>query len=603
MVLREANGLAGSRGSIEGSTRNHADQAKQGRRAASCHADQAHDATIRPAVDHRGAEAIDRRSKVGEKLLHSVAGCSIQPVRTADQRNGSTFDRTWSKRSFELRGIGDASDASRRRHGGRIATRVPNRPPVATIRALDSGSPSSSVHPVVGVALGDRATIKIGRAIDNDLELDDIRVSRHHAELRRAGTGALEIVDLDSHNGTFVNGRRVQRQAVTDGDYIGVGGQTLHLVNGELRVASARDTAWFGAIDLVVTAGGHRILDEVGFALEPSSVLAVVGTSGSGKSTLLNALTGFRPADSGSVVFGGRDLYAAYDDLRSRMGLVPQADILHTQLTVRQALSYEAELRFPTDVSREKRTARVDEVIAELHLTERANVRIDRLSGGQRKRVSVASELLTQPTLLFLDEPTSGLDPGNEADLMTLLRDLARAGRTVVVVTHSVQSLDLCDRVVVMAPGGRLGFYGPPQEALRYFGEVAGAKTYADIFHQLEERKDIDWKARFRADTAYGEYVRDPLGSPDLEAIPRRPNIDPPPAPTPVGHQLWVLVRRYLAVIRADRGFLLALALQAPIFGLLFSLMYTTNVMTTNDALNSMVRAHLKCPSGQAVNP
>ncbi|HEV2006356.1 MAG TPA: ATP-binding cassette domain-containing protein [Candidatus Limnocylindrales bacterium] len=454
---------------------------------------------------------------------------------------------------------------------------------------MDTGGPSSSLHPVVGIALGDRATIKIGRAIDNDLELDDVRVSRHHAELRRGSSGALEIIDLQSHNGTFVNGRRVRSQRVTDGDYIGVGGQTLHLVAGELRVAIARDTAWFGAIDLVVTAGGHRILDEVGFALEPSSVLAVVGTSGSGKSTLLNALTGFRPADSGSVVFGGRDLYAAYDDLRSRMGLVPQADILHTQLTVRQALSYEAELRFPTDVRREKRIARVDEVIAELHLTERANVRIDRLSGGQRKRVSVASELLTQPTLLFLDEPTSGLDPGNEADLMTLLRDLARAGRTVVVVTHSVQSLDLCDRVVVMAPGGRLGYYGPPQEALRYFGEVADAKTYPDIFHQLEQRKDIDWKARFRADTAYGQYVRDPLGSPDLEAIPRRPNIDPPPAPTPVGHQLWVLVRRYLAVIRADRGFLFALALQAPIFGLLFSLMYTTNVMTTNDALNASV--------------
>jgi ABC-type multidrug transport system ATPase subunit len=431
--------------------------------------------------------------------------------------------------------------------------------------------------------------VRIGRATDNDLELDDVRISRHHAEVRARAGGGYEVVDLRSSNGTFLNGARVSEHAIHDGDYIGIGGQTLHVIGNEIRVATARDTAWFGAIDLVVEVGGHRILDEVGFALEPSRILAVVGTSGSGKSTLLNALTGFRPADSGSVVFGGRDLYAAYDDLRSRMGLVPQADILHTQLTVRQALGYEAELRFPNDVSREKRKARVEEVMAELHLSERADVRIDSLSGGQRKRVSVASELLTQPTLLFLDEPTSGLDPGNEADLMVLLRELARAGRTVVVVTHSVQSLDLCDRVVVMAPGGRLGFYGPPSDALRYFGEVAGATTYADMFHQLEERRDVDWKARFRADPSFGRYVQEPLGSPDLEAVPRRPNIDPPPAPTPVAHQLWVLVRRYLAVIRADRGFLIALALQAPIFGLLFSLMNSSNVMTTNDALNASV--------------
>jgi ABC-type multidrug transport system ATPase subunit len=440
-----------------------------------------------------------------------------------------------------------------------------------------------------GLDLRGRASVRIGRAVDNDLTLDDVRVSRHHAEIVARPDGSFELRDLHSSNGTFLNGRRIRSEDLHVGDFIGVGGQTIQVLEGRLRIVAARQSAWFGAVDLVVDIGRKRILDEVGFALEPSSVLAVVGPSGSGKSTLLNALTGFKPAQSGNVVFDGRDVYATFEDLRSRMGLVPQADILHTQLSVRQALRYAAELRFARDVTRETREARVEQVMAELNLAERADLRIDRLSGGQRKRVSVGCELLTEPALLFLDEPTSGLDPGNEAALMETLRDLARAGRTVVVVTHSVQSLDLADRLLVMAPGGRLAYYGPPSEALDYFGgfDVGGDTGYADMFRALEEDRDADWKGRFRASPHYAELVTEPLASANLAAVPVRPNIDPPPPTTPVLHQLGVLIRRYLAVIRADRGFALTLALQAPIFGILFSLMFFFNTMLTAEALNA----------------
>ncbi len=231
--------------------------------------------------------------------------------------------------------------------------------------------------------------------------------------------------------------------------------------------------------------------------------------------------------------------------------------------------------------------------MAELNLDERADLRIDRLSGGQRKRVSVGCELLTEPSLLFLDEPTSGLDPGNEAALMEQLRELARAGRTIVVVTHSVQSLDLCDRLVVLAPGGKLAFYGAPADALQYFTRYGAGASYAGMFKALEERRDVDWKAEFRADPAYRSLVEEPLASADLAAVPPRPNIDPPPPPTPVMHQLGVLIRRYLAVIRSDRGFLLTLALQAPIFGLLFALMFRFNTMTSTEALNASILAWL----------
>jgi len=455
------------------------------------------------------------------------------------------------------------------------------------IEPRDRGAPPRD--PEIWVSLRDRDSIRIGRAADNDLALDDVRVSRAHAEIHRLADGSLEVADLGSSNGTFLNGHRATREALADGDFIGVGGQTLQVVGDRLRVVQQRETAWFGAVDLVVEIDDHRILDQVGFALEPASLLAVVGPSGSGKSTLLNALTGFRPADSGNVVFAGRDLYATYDDVRLRMGLVPQSDILHTQLTVRQALRYAAELRFPRDVTPATRNQRVDAVLDELGLTDRAGLRIDRLSGGQRKRVSVGCELLTEPALLFLDEPTSGLDPGNEADLMATLRDLAHAGRTVVVVTHSVQSLNLCDRLLVLAPGGRLAYYGAPAEALSYFGQVGGGDSYAEMFRRLEDDGETDWKARFRASPGYEQLVAEPLASADLVPIPARPNIDPPPPATPVMHQLGVLIRRYLSVIRADRGFALSLALQAPMFGLLFSLLYYENAMTTADGLNAAI--------------
>ena len=455
--------------------------------------------------------------------------------------------------------------------------------------ALDSRLPPMLDEPPDdGIDLDGRPSVRIGRAVDNDLALDDLRSSRHHAEIAVVG-GQYEIRDLRSSNGTFVNGHRVTTAALVDGDFIGIGGQTLQLLGHRLRYVGARHTAWFGAVDLVVNVGSRRILDEVGFALEPSSLLAVVGPSGSGKTTLLNALTGFRPADSGHVVFEGRDVYDTYQSVRTRMGLVPQADILHTQLTVRQALEYAAELRFPLDVPAAARTARVDEVMRELNLDERANVRIDRLSGGQRKRVSVGCELLTEPTLLFLDEPTSGLDPGNEAALMTALRDLARAGRTVVIVTHSVQSLDLCDRVLVLGAGGVLAFYGPPDDALAYFAKFDAGSSYAAMFRALDEGRDDDWKGRFRSDERFERRVRAPLASADLVAVPARPNIDPPPPPTPVGNQLGVLIRRYLSVLRADRGFALALAAQAPIFGVLFMLLMQGNVMLAAEGLNASV--------------
>ncbi|KQX49906.1 MULTISPECIES: FHA domain-containing protein [unclassified Streptomyces] len=411
-------------------------------------------------------------------------------------------------------------------------------------------------------------SIRIGRAPDNDLVVSDLVVSRRHAELRAHPDGTYWIHDLGSHNGTFLNGLPVVDARVTADDIVGVGRSAFCLIGGQLVEFTDTGEVSLDVRSLAVTVdhGRRTLLDEVSFPVGEKCLLAVVGPSGAGKSTLLGALTGQRPADRGSVLYDGRDLYRDYAELRQRIGLVPQDDILHLQLTVRRALGYAAELRFPEDTERPERQARVDEVIRELGLVERAEQPIHSLSGGQRKRVSVALELLTKPSLLFLDEPTSGLDPGMDRSVMHMLRGLADDGRTVVVVTHSVLSLDVCDRLLVLAPGGRIAYYGPPADSLGFFG----FEQWPEAFEAFENDRDRDWAGQFRSSRFHRRYVTDATARPDVpvpaaaaaaaapeaHAVPAGREPGPPPKAQSWSSQLRTLVRRYAAALSADRTFL-----------------------------------------------
>jgi ABC-type multidrug transport system ATPase subunit len=305
----------------------------------------------------------------------------------------------------------------------------------------------------------------------------------------------------------------------------------------------------FSATDLVVTSKeGKKLLDGISFQLPGGRLLGVAGPSGAGKSTLLRALTGARPADSGMVQYAGLDLYHNYDELRQRIGLVPQDDILHQQLTVNTALDYAARLRFPASTSGADRNNRINEVLTELGLRSLGAQRISTLSGGQRKRVSVALELLTRPSLLFLDEPASGLDPGLAKSVMDNLRMLADDGRTVIVVTHDEHALAGCDYLLILARGGQLAYFGPPQDVLRYFGQ----RDYPNLFLMLDNSPGVDWGARFRASPEAARYLT-PLPATSGNSSSR------PPARPPVQQsalsQLGILCLRYLAVIGADRQY------------------------------------------------
>jgi ABC-type multidrug transport system ATPase subunit/ABC-type multidrug transport system permease subunit len=396
-------------------------------------------------------------------------------------------------------------------------------------------------------------TVRIGRAADNDLVIDDLIVSRRHAELRALPDGTYAIADLGSHNGTFLNGSPVTVAPIAPGDIVGIGHSAFCLVGDQLQEYVDTGEVSLDVQDLTVAVdrGRKTLLDHVSFPVGEKCLLAVVGPSGAGKSTLLNALTGQRPADHGTVLYDGRDLYRDYAELRQRIGLVPQDDILHAQLTVRSALSYAAELRFPQDTAKAERRARVDEVIRELGLEQRADQPVHSLSGGQRKRVSVALELLTKPSLLFLDEPTSGLDPGMDRSVMHMLRGLADDGRTVIVVTHSVLSLDVCDRLLVLAPGGRIAYYGQPEDALAFFG----FEQWPEAFEAFEHDRDRDWAGDFRFSPFHRHYVTEATAQP---RVPRSGPvvITPPARPRSRGAQLGTLVRRYTTALVADRTFL-----------------------------------------------
>ncbi|WP_128378249.1 FHA domain-containing protein [Streptomyces cavernae] len=436
----------------------------------------------------------------------------------------------------------------------------PGPPPPAPERPSVVAAPASTGtfrQPTTVRPLPSR-TVRIGRSADNDLVIDDLVVSRRHAELRALPDGGYEIVDVGSHNGTFLNGSPVEHAPIAPGDIVGIGHSAFCLVGDELQEYVDTGEISLDVRDLTVQADRGRkiLLDGVSFPVGAKCLLAVVGPSGAGKSTLLGALTGQRPADHGTVLYDGRDLYRDYAELRQRIGLVPQDDILHTQLTVRRALRYAAELRFPQDVARVERRSRVEEVIAELGLEQRAGQPIHSLSGGQRKRVSVALELLTKPSLLFLDEPTSGLDPGMDRSVMHMLRGLADDGRTVIVVTHSVLSLDVCDRLLVLAPGGRTAYYGPPDDTLAFFG----FRQWPEAFEAFERDRDRDWAGEYRDSPFHRHYVTG-SAAPDLPTPADAPDasaaaVGPPPKAQSWGAQLGTLVRRYAAALSADRTFL-----------------------------------------------
>lgn len=413
--------------------------------------------------------------------------------------------------------------ATRLNHGAKI--RVGGYVPGEMV-TLDYLSPAGEGQQIIKFT--ENSLMSIGRDPGNAIVLPAPGVSRFHAEVEKVGQ-RYRVKDLRSSNGTFVNGKAVAGEIwVHPGDAIQIGPYRFVVAEHEFAQSDQSEGVGVDVVGLNKwVSKSLNILQDISLAFKPKEFIVVVGQSGGGKSTLVDAVAGYRPATHGRIIVNRTiDVYKEFDAIRSTIGYVPQKDIIHMELTVFQALDYAAQLRMPADTTEAERIQRVDEVMEDLDLKHRRDTQISRLSGGQQKRVSIGVELLTKPGLFFLDEPTSGLDPGMETELMRLMRRLADQGRTIVMITHATKNVMLADKVVFLARGGYLAWFGPPEEALTYFDKYrterdrrANPMEFDHIYTLLDQEElgsAPEWAERFRKDAAYRKYILEPLSGESL---------------------------------------------------------------------------------------
>lgn len=428
-------------------------------------------------------------------------------------------------------------------------------------------------------------TLTIGRDPGNDVVVDYPLVSRFHAKIDRLDRHIL-LHDLGSTNGTFAGGVRVRvLRELQPGDEIQIGPVRFTFRGEALDRLDAQPSVRIDAVDLVRRVGrrGAVLLDKVGISVLPGEFVALIGGSGAGKSTLLHALAGVAPPQAGTVLYNGQDIYRRATPYAGLIGYVPQDDILHRDLSVEQALGYAARLRLPPDTSAAEREWRIEAVLADVQMAPQRHQAISKLSGGQRKRVSIAVELLANPRVLFLDEPTSGLDPGLDKAVMHLLRHLCAQDRTVVLVTHATENIGQCDLVAFLA-GGRLVYYGPPGDAPDFFG-VAG---FPDVYTLLADPEEAGARElRFRQSGFYRTHV---LERQEGMATALAPN-SAPPRPVRAGRaaalrQWAVLSARHAALVRRDRVNLGLLMAQTPLVATALTLV-TARELYTGPKINN----------------
>lgn len=422
--------------------------------------------------------------------------------------------------------------------------------------------------------------IRMGRAPDNNFVLDAPSVSRYHAMLSYENGDQPVIADLGSTNGTFVNGEPLtEARQLSPEDLIFLGGFLLH-VDGRTIKQHDLSASSITARHVTKAIGAKTILNDISLAINPREFIGLMGPSGCGKSTLMDALNGLRPATGGNVFVNDLDLYQNFNALRRSIGYVPQRDILHDALTVERTLFYAAKLRLPQGTSTESMHDIIAEVIQTVGLVEHRATTFRQLSGGQQKRLSLALELITKPSFLFLDEPTSPLDPETTENMMMLFRRLADEGRIVVMVTHKFEKFREMHQIAMLTRGGRLAYYGPPSEALAYFG----CQEPGDIYRFIGAREPEELSSNFEKSTQYDKYVRARIA--ETEQITRTAgalNLGPAgKQDSPerrLGLSQWLtLTRRYLEVKLKDRRNTLLLLAQAPIVAILLAIIVGDSV-------------------------
>lgn len=414
------------------------------------------------------------------------------------------------------------------------------------------------------VFLSGKEEYTIGRGKDCDIQLPHISVSKIHAKIFKEKNGFF-ISDCGSTNGIVLNGSSLTEKALLhEKDVLTITNSKIIFTPKAVYFCCYKNGITVDAANVVVKRSGkdektHRrkkfiTCNDVSLNIKPGELVAIIGGSGAGKSTVLNAMSGYLPPDSGEVYINGIDLYKNFDSLKKMIGYVPQSDIVYDNLTLYDMLAYTAKLRLPKDTSRQEREDAVTRAIELVELTEKTRSYIKSLSGGQRKRASIAVELLSDPNLLFLDEPMSGLDPGTERNMMHSLRQMADSGKTIILVTHSTLQLQLCDKIAFMGKGGNLCFFGDYASALEFFGIEDIVDSYNLITDHAKE-----WSLKFKSTQILPIQKQDRHVALKNKKAKNR-------------GQLRVLCSRYMKLVMNDKQRLLLLLAQAPLLALLISL-------------------------------
>jgi ABC transport system ATP-binding/permease protein len=481
---------------------------------------------------------------------------------------------------------------------------------------LDSMLASPETEQALSLPQGKELMV-IGREDSCDIVLKAPQVSRRHAELRRLEDGGLELRDLGSINGTYVNGQRIKTQRISPQDLVAIGSVRVRLdaragvvrrdYHGDIMLQAERITV--KVRDRSAPNGVHTILDDASFTAYPTEFVGLMGPSGAGKTTLMLALNGYTLPWAGRSLLNGYDLYTNYNTFRGNIGYVPQDDIIYRELTVWESLYYTAKLRLPADTTDAEIARRIEDVLETLEIQQTRDVVIGDavrkgISGGQRKRVNLAQELITEPSLLFLDEPTSGLASEDTINVMNLLRRLADEGRTILLTIHqpSLEAYRKLDNVIYLFQG-RLVYYGPAYpDGILYFHPEAepssprGQLILSDPGNALkaladDQRRAMDaerpWETlektvearrrHFQDSPQYRDYVYDRAGKPrdqvrlaegSKRKTERRGWL----------RQWWILTRRNFTIKRKDLANTAILLLQAPIIGLVLWLVFSNQV-------------------------
>jgi len=417
----------------------------------------------------------------------------------------------------------------------------------------------------------EKEVINIGRTSENDLVINNIKVSRKHAKLEKKGNDWF-LEDLDSSNGTFINGKKIKKERVTQKDVITIGGVPINLerlFSGEKVIAG---DIQISTSDLTFRVKDKVIVDSIGLTIMPGEFVGLIGPSGAGKTSLMMMMNGVVKPSGGDVFINSQSLYANFDSFKGQIGYVPQDDIIHRELKVQESFQYTGKLRLDNNTD-EEITTQVDSVLNTLGLDETKNTLIGSaekkgISGGQRKRVNLGQELLTEPSVLFLDEPTSGLDPKTDLDVMHLLKGIAAKGKIVILTTHNItkDNFEILSHLIVLSKGGKLAYFGKANQAVDYF-EVE--KPY-EIFEKLETKEPDFWKEKFKKSSEYDQFI---ASRRDSKIENKSTSVTSNKRSTGL-KQYFTLTSRYFRVKLRDRVSTAILLLQAPIIAFLIALVF-----------------------------